>query len=135
MSQPAPFRRFPDAAKTLAKILESLAGAGKTGTRVPASLTGVMPYVRVVRHGGPSDLVSDYATVHIDVFSDSLTAAENLSERIREKLTMERLRLGPIILDYVRCDSAPEEMPPWSSGINRFEARYTAVFRRYRVTA
>lgn len=124
--------RFPDAPRTIAKLLEPLAGAGKVGTRVPSSLTGLMPYVRVTRHGGPSDTVSDYAVIHVDVLGDDLAAAEQLAERIRQKLTTERLRLGAAVVDRVTCDSAPEEMPPWSTGINRFEARYTAVFRRYR---
>lgn len=132
MTQPTPYYRFPNAARTIAKILEPMVGANKIGTRTPASLTGVMPYVRVRRLGGPSDLVNDYAAIHIDVLSDNLDAAEQLAERIRQKLTTEKLRLGAIVVDRVTCESAPEEMPLWAPGINRFEARYTAVFRRYR---
>jgi len=135
MSQP--WRRFPDAPKTVAKLLEPLAPAvtagSRVGTRFPSTLTGVMPFIRVTRHGGPSDEVSDYAFVHVDVLSDSLSAAEVLSERIRQKLTTERLRLGSAVVDRVECTSAPEEMPPWAPNINRFEARYTVVFRRQTV--
>lgn len=139
MSQPATFRRFPDAAKTIAKLLEPLAPAtsagSRIGTRTPDNLTGRMPFIRVVRDGGPSDLVSDYAFLYIDVFSDNLNAAELLSERIRQKLTMERLRLGGAVVDSVTCTNAPTELPPWASGINRFESRYTVVFRRYNTPA
>lgn len=139
MTQPATFRRFPDAAKTVAKILEPLAPAtakgSRVGTRTPAELTGLMPFVRVVRDGGPSDLVSDYALLYIDVFSDSLSAAETLAERIRERLTMERLRLGQAVVDSVTCTNAPTELPPWAPGIHRFESRYTVVFRRYNAPA
>jgi hypothetical protein len=139
MTDPSTFRRFPDAAKTIARILEPLAPAtakgARVGTRTPDNLTGLMPFVRVVRDGGPSDLVNDYALLYIDVFSDSLAAAEKLSEQIREKLTTERLRLGGAIVDSAVCTNAPTELPPWASGINRFESRYTVVFRRYSTPA
>lgn len=133
MTQPTPYWRFPNAARTIAKILEPIAGTNKIGTRTPASLTpAVMPYVRVRRLGGPSDQVNDFAYIHIDVLSDNLDAAEQLSERIRQKLTTEKLAYGAVVVDRISCESAPEEMPLWAPGINRFEARYTAVFRRYR---
>jgi hypothetical protein len=139
MTQPTPFRRFPDAAKTIAKILEPLAPANakgqRVGTRTPDNLTGLMPFIRVVREGGPSDLVSDYAYLYIDVFSDSLSAAESLSERIRQRLTLDRVRLGGAIVDSITCTNAPTELPPWAPGINRFESRYTVVFRRYNAPA
>ncbi len=135
MTQPTTWRRFPNAAKTIAKILEPLSPAvtkgARVGTRTPADLTGLMPFIRVVRDGGPSDLVSDYAFLYIDVFSDNLSAAETLSERIREKLTTESLRLGGAVVDSVDCTNGPTELPPWAPGINRFESRYTVVFRRY----
>ena len=139
MTQPTSFRRFPDAAKTIAKILEPLVPATakgpRVGTRTPTDLTGFMPFIRVVRDGGPSDTVNDYARLYVDVFSDSTSAAEQLSEQIREKLTGERLRLGRAVVDSVDCTNGPTELPPWAPGINRFESRYTVVFRRYTVPA
>lgn len=135
MTQPI-FRRFPDAARTIAKILEPLVGNPlRIGTRTPASLTGLMPFVRVVRRGGPSDDLNDYAYVYVDVIGDNLAAAEKLAEQIRQKLTTTKVRLGSIIVDRVTCDSAPEEVEPWASGINRYESRYTIVFRRYSAAA
>ena len=139
MTQPQTFRRFPDAAKTIAKILETLVPATsagpRVGTRTPDNLTGRMPFVRVVRDGGPSDLVNDYAFLYVDVLGNDLNAAENLAERIRQKLTLERLRLGRAVVDSVECTSAPTELPPWAPGIHRFETRYTVVFRRYNAPA
>jgi hypothetical protein len=139
MTQPTSFRRFPDAAKTVAKLLEpfvpATAKGGRVGTRTPDDLTGRMPFIRVVRDGGPSDLVNYYPLLYIDVFSDNLAAAENLSERIREKLTTERLRLGGAVIDNVVCTNGPTELPPWAPGINRFESRYTVVLRRYNAPA
>jgi hypothetical protein len=139
MTQPSTFRRFPDAAKTVAKLLESFVPAtakgSRVGTRTPDNLTGLMPFIRVVRDGGPSDMVNDYALLYIDVFSDSLAAAEKVSEQIREKLTTERLRLGGAVVDSAVCTNAPTELPPWAPGINRFESRYTVVFRRYNAPA
>jgi hypothetical protein len=139
VTQPSTFRRFPDAAKTVAKILEPFVPAtsagARIGTRTPDNLTGRMPFIRVVRDGGPSDLVNDYAYLYVDVFSDNLNAAETLSEKIREKLTLERLRLGRVFLDSAVCTNAPTELPPWAPGIHRFESRYTVVFRRYNAPA
>jgi hypothetical protein len=127
--------RFPDAARTVATLLIPYASAQRVGTRVPSSLTGLLPFIRVVRHGGPSDLVSDYARLHIDVLADSVTVGELLAERIRQYLTTERLSLPPAIIDRVICDGAPEEVAPWAPGIFRFEGRYTAVSRRYKSSA
>jgi len=139
MTQPTIWRRFPSAARTIAKILEPLAPANakgaRVGTQTPGDLTGRMPFIRVVRSGGPSNLVNDFAYIYVDVFSDNLSAAEDLGEKIRQKLTLERLRLGPVIVDRVECTQAPTEMPPWAPGINRFESQYTVVFRRYNAPA
>lgn len=139
MTQPQIFRRFPDAAKTIAKLLEPLvpatAAGARVGTRTPDNLTGRMPFIRVVRDGGPSDMVNDFALLYVDVFGDNLAAVETLSERIRERLTQDRLRLGGAVVDSVTCTNAPTELPPWAPGINRFESRYTVVFRRYNAPA
>ena len=139
MTQPDTFRRFPPAARTIAKILEQLAPpvakGARVGTRTPDDLTGRMPFIRVVRDGGPSDAVNDFALLYVDVFSDNLDAAEKLSERIRELMTQQPIRLGPAIVDSVTCTNGPTELPPWAPGINRFESRYTVVFRRYNAPA
>lgn len=132
MTYPIPAARFPNAPRTVAKLLEQLSGNGRAGTRTPASLTGLMPYVRVTRIGGNSDEVSDYARIAIDVIGDNLTAIEDLSERIRQFLTQNKLRLGRAVIDRVTVDAAPQEVAPWASGIYRYEARYLVVSRRYR---
>jgi hypothetical protein len=134
MTQPAEWRRFPDAPKTLAKILgSSLVAAGQAGTRTPDDFAGLMPYIRVIRVGGYNDGINDYARVAVGVFSDNLSVTEETAEKVRTKLTTEKLRLGPAIVDRVACDSAPQEMDQWAPGINHFEARYLTVFRRYAV--
>lgn len=136
MTQPATWRRFPDAPKTVAKILgSSLVTPQRAGTRTPDDFTGLMPFIRVVRIGGFSDDINDYARIAVGVFSDNLSVAEELSEKVRTKLTTEKLRLGPAILDRARCDMAPQEMGQWAPGINHFEANYLTVFRRYAVLA
>lgn len=132
MTAPVIEYRFPDAARTVAKLLEPLASPQRVGTRTPASLTGVMPFIRVTRRGGSSDEVNDYARIYIDVLATDVGAAELLSERIREFLTSRTHRLGRAVIDRVSVDSAPEELAPWSSGVFRFEGRYTVVSRRHK---
>jgi hypothetical protein len=134
-----PFRRYPDGAKTIAKILEQfvppVAKGSRVGTRFPSDLTGLLPFIRVVRQGGTDDGVSDYPILYITVLSASISEGETLSERIRQKLTTEKLRLGSIVVDRVKCDAGAVELEPWAPGISRFEAQYTAVFRRYSAPA
>lgn len=137
MSQP--WRRFPDSARTVAKILEpfvpAVAKGSRVGTRTPSDLAGLLPFIRVVRQGGSNDELSDYPILYIDVLASTVSEAEMLSERVRQRLINDKLRLGSIVVDRVRCDGAPVEVEPWAPNIYRFEAQYSAVFRRYTAPA
>lgn len=124
--------RFPDIPRTVAKTLEGLAAAGRVGTRTPASLTGLLPFVRVTRDGGYSDRVSDYARISVDVLDTDLIRGEALAEAIRQDLTDGPRRLDAAVLDRITCDNAPQEVAPWAPGINRYTAQYTVVSRRHR---
>lgn len=125
-----PLQRFPDVQAALVTLLESLAGAGRTGIETPGNLQDVLPFVRVIRRGGTSDRINDHATVEVDVFDLTYKGAELLAERVREYLTGERLRAGPAVIDRVTCERAPAEVP-WGPGVRRFNAAYRLVSRRY----
>lgn len=130
----ASWRRFPDVQRVLVTGLESLAG-GPThiGIETPESFTDRLPFVRVVRVGGFSDVISDFPTVDIDVWADTYTAAEALAERIRQYLC------GPpppiAVLDRAFCETAPRELP-WGDGVlRRFGATYGLTTRRLLVSS
>lgn len=125
--------RFADMATTVAQLLVAVAGPGRTGIATPDSLAGVMPFVRATRGGGPRDRISDQARIYIDVFDADYARGFAMAESIAAYLEPGRLRLGPIVIDRVQVDSAPQEVAPWAPEIFRFEARYTVVSRRHRV--
>lgn len=124
-----PLRRFPDVQRALVTILGPLVD-GRAGAETPSDLESRMPFIRVIRTGGPSDRVNDYATVEVDCFAGTYTAAELLAEQVRQLLTGPPLRAGAAILDRISCESAPTELP-WAPGVRRFGATYVVVSRRY----
>ncbi len=126
----APLRRFPDVQRVLVTLLEPLAGAGRAGIETPGDLQQKLPFVRVVRTGGSSTRLSDYALVDVDCFAATYTAAELLAERVRQYLTGPPLRSGPAVLDRITCQSAATELP-WAPGIRRLNATYQVTARRY----
>ncbi|TDC02281.1 hypothetical protein E1091_01140 [Micromonospora fluostatini] len=125
-----PLRRFPDVQRALVTILEPLAGAGRAGVETPTDLQAKLPFIRVLRIGGGSDRLSDFAVVDVDVFAASYGAAELLAERVRQLLTGPPLRAGAAVLDRITCDSGPVELP-WAPGVRRFGATYQVTARRY----
>lgn len=125
--------RFADMATTVAQLLVSVVGPGRTGIATPDSLVGIMPFVRATRGGGPRDRISDRARIFIDVFDSDYDRGFAMAESIAAFLEPGRLRLGAVLIDRVVIDSAPQEVAPWAPGIFRFEARYTIVSRRHRV--
>lgn len=124
---------FAPMATTVALLLEPLAGTGHTGISVPASLTGLLPFVRATRTGSPRDRLNDYARISVDVLDDDYARGEGLAGEIAALLEPGRLRLGPVLIDRVAVDAAPQEVAPWAPGVFRWEARYTVVSRRVHV--
>jgi hypothetical protein len=123
--------RFPDVQRRLVNALEAWIGAGHVGVETPPSFDGLLPFVRVVRVGGPSDRLNDQAAVDIDVFGESYLATEQLAEEIRQWLC------GPppaiAVFDRVGCDTGPRELP-WGDGlVRRWGASYSITARRTQV--
>jgi len=124
--------RFPDIHHLLITVLEALAGGREhLGIQTPAQLAERLPFIRMVRTGGLSDRVSDYARVTIDVFGPTYAETEQLAARVHEYVTGSRLRAGGAVVDRVAVDQAPVELP-WSPQIRRFQGRYLFVCRRTR---
>lgn len=117
--------RFPDVQRVL---VAALAGFGTTGLETPADWAGQLPFLRVMRTGGPSDRINDSAVVDVDVFDATYTEVEDLAERVRQYLT------GPpppvAVFDRVDCEIGPREIP-WGDGdVRRFHATYRITSRR-----
>lgn len=128
---PPPVRRFPDPARTLAEALGTqFTAADRAGTYTPTDLTGLLPFVRVVRSGGGSTRLDDRATVDVDVLAVDSTAAMELAEEIREWLIAAPRRSGPAIFDRIACEVGPIEVEPWAPQIKRVNAAYVVVSRR-----
>jgi hypothetical protein len=125
--------RFADMASTVAKLIIPLAAANRVGIATPEILTGRMPFVRATRAGGPRDRINDRARIAVDVFDSDYARGLALAEAIATYLEPGRRRLGPVLIDRVITDQAPQEVAPWAPGIFRWEARYTIVSRRHQV--
>lgn len=124
---------YSDMASTVAVILgNTVASPERVGITTPASLTGLLPFIRATRSGGPRDRVNDYARINIDVLDDQYVRGFTLAEQIAEMMRVGRLRAGPVLIDRAQVDSAPQEVAPWAPGIYRIETRYTIISRRHR---
>lgn len=124
--------RFADMAGTVAHLLVAVAAPERVGITTPDDLSGLLPFVRVTRSGGPRDRINDFARLAVDVFADDYDGGFALAEDIAAFLEPGRLIYGPVVIDRVAVDSAPQEVAPWAPGIFRFEAAYTVVSRRHR---
>lgn len=125
--------RFADIATVVARLLGDINAPERVGITTPADLTGLLPFARATRNGGPRDRLSDFARINVDIFDDDYDRGFALAEEIATYLQPGRLRLGPVVIDRVLVDQAPQEIAPWAPGIFRFESRYTIVSRRHRV--
>ncbi len=125
--------RFADMATVIAHVLAGVAASDRVGIATPDNLTGLMPFIRVTRAGGPRDRLSDYARLAVDVFDDDYSRGFALAEDIAAFLEPGRQHWGAVVIDRVAVDNAPQEVAPWAPGIYRFEATYTVVSRRHRV--
>lgn len=124
-----PFRRFPDVQSLLVYGLEPLFGAGRTDTETPADFTGMLPFCRVWRSGGPSDRLNDHPTVDVDVFDARYADALRLAEIVREFLVGPPPGLREI--DRTECSPGPRELP-WgdNQSLRRIGATYHLTLRR-----
>lgn len=125
--------RFADMATLVAHLLGNVIDPSQVGIATPADLTGLLPFARATRIGGPRDRINDFARINVDVLDADYDRGFALAEDIATYLQPGRLRLGPVLIDRVMVDQAPQEIAPWAPGIFRFESRFTIVSRRHRV--
>ncbi len=120
---------FPDVELVLVTVLEPMFGGDEhTGGEAPVDLLAVLPFCRVRRVDGPSDLTNDFAGVDIDVFAETRAVGWPLARDVRDFLTTRRPP-SPL-LDRIHCDIGPREMD-WGDGvIRRWNATYRVVARR-----
>lgn len=105
---------WPDAELALCDLLADLATCG---TETPGTLQQQLPYIRVTRTGGADDrMVTDRATVSVDVFAADSGTAKQLAETIRQRL-LNGLPAATAhgVLDYAATSVAAIQAPPTDS--------------------
>lgn len=125
--------QFPVAARALAGLLvdAGLIEPDRIGSETPTDLQYALPFVRVFRVAGGSDLVNDYAQVDLDVFADTSIAGEQLAENIRQYLSLPAPPYsGGALIDRIECLTAAAERPWADIRIRRYGATYRVVTRR-----
>jgi len=129
-------QRFPDVQKLLVEdltaylIAAELTDAGHAGIETPPDLADQLPFIRVLRVGGPSTRVNDHAVVDVDIFAATYATGWDLAEDVRQHLCGPPPPVGAF--DRIVCDIAPRELVWGDSddGIRRFNATYTITSRR-----
>ena len=123
MSDPV-VRDFPNIEHLLAGLFAaSLGGAEHVGSMTPEDLEQRLPYLRVVRLGGPRTQLFDYPVVDVDLFDvDEQTGAPRASAIANRLLSKPPPHPS---LDVVGCDPAFRELP-W--GDNENVRRWGATF-------
>lgn len=128
----APAYQFPDIEAALVALLEPFVPtAEQVGTETPTALAQMLPFVRVVRHGGYSDRLSDHAYVDIDVYAPHRADGVALAEAVRQYLTGPPLRVGRVVIDRIDNVAAQQELPWGDRGVRRFAATYLVAARRH----
>jgi hypothetical protein len=103
--------QWPDVEECLCDLLADL---GTTGEETPADLQSSLPFIRVTRTGGADDrLVTDSATVSIDVFAADRGTARALAETIRQRLLNDLpAATAHGVIDYAATSVAAIQSPP-----------------------
>ena len=118
---------FPDISDSLIAWIEATTEA-TADTVTPDAFDGGL-FVRVDALGSPSDGVTRFHRVELHHFAPTRAAAVALAEQIHDTLT-PRTRAGAAIIDTVRIDAAPHEIPWPGDNVRRIVARYQISTRR-----
>lgn len=126
---------YPDVPHAVCDLLASLATGADIET--PANLQSQVPWIRVTRTGGESDLVTDRAPIVVDVFASGATGAWDVAKR-----ALQRLITGPFRsdvsfrtehgqVDKVTVSVGPQLLPPTDSdNLRLVTASYNVSMRR-----
>jgi hypothetical protein len=128
---------FGHPVKAVAAVLADLAEVTYTGPRPLAAIQdGPFPAVRVYRTGGGSDIVTDTASLKVDVFDTDEDTADDVA-----KLCQQRLISGPFAgtsfvtpygtVDHAVTESSPMlATPPGAAQTQCSTATYRVTMRR-----
>lgn len=126
---------YPDIAHAVCDLLASLATGADIET--PADLQAQLPWIRVTRTGGSSDLVTDSATLSVDVFAVGASQAAEVAEQVRQRLILGPFRSDVSFrtdhgqVDRVRVAVDPTLLPPTDSdNLRLVTASYNVSMRR-----
>lgn len=109
-----PALAWPDAELALCDYLADL---GTCDVETPEDLQDHLPFIRVTRTGGADDrMVTDTATVSVDVFASGRSQAVAVAKAIRQRL-LNGLPAATAhgVLDYAATAVAPIQSPPTDS--------------------
>lgn len=120
---------FPDVEHAVCQILPDAVSGLTADTVTPASFT-ILPFARVVCHGGSDDRITDTSRVTIDYFAATRALAVAGAESVRQYLTKEGGHPS-VGIDAVTTDSKPQDIP-WNDANTprRFVASYRITARR-----
>lgn len=99
---------FPKHARVVAAVVADL---GTVGGETSTTLRDELPFIRVRRIGGTDDRVTDVARVDVRVYAVDLSAAETLSETIRQRLISRPSATAYGVLDRADTEVGPQEIP------------------------
>lgn len=126
---------FPDVAHAVCDLVRDLATGADIET--PENLQSVVPWIRVTRTGGSSDLVTDRAPVVVDVIAENATDAWTIAEQVRQRLTLGPFRSDVSFrtdhgqVDLARVSVGPQLIPPTDSdNLRLVSASYNVSMRR-----
>lgn len=111
---PALLPDWPDVERALGDFL---AGLGTCGGETPKTLQSDVPYLRITRTGGSDDhMVTDRASVSVDVFAASRSDAKTIAGQVRQMLLNELpAATDHGILDRATTQAGPTPLPPTDS--------------------
>jgi len=126
-------RDFPNIERLIASIFaEDLGGDDHVGSETPDDLEGHLPFLRVVRMGGPRTHLFDYPVVDLDYFAADETGGAPGASQVANRL-LGKPPPHPSI-DLVTCEPSFRELP-WgdSESVRRWGATFFVETRMVRV--
>ena len=123
---------YVDVERLLVGHLKTVLTPTRVGTDTPANLATALPFVQVTRFGGSDDVPSiDRATVDIDCYAATRSAASALAEQIRSTLRFATVGLildGALVV-AVSTIVGPAWRPYENTGVRRHGASYELIIQ------
>jgi hypothetical protein len=126
---------FVDAESLLRQLLAATFSPPRVGVELPADLDDQLPFIRVVRIGGPvSGVRTETARVDVDFFAEDRPAAKAGARAVQFFLTNQAAGTTVTLADNsagvilsVACPGGPAWLPYPNSKVFRFGAHYSVV--------